>query len=256
MKPDHDIDINFKKSAEKKLTEVIKITNNNPTKDDGQLLNADQNVPNEVVNEPKPLENEPDETIKSCNTDKQIFKNKNYDNASKQEASNKIKINNMNSASIFASNNLINHNEKTQSNFVLEPKYVNAVNVNKIKIPDMFNEDLLKQPSYRLEDKYFKNILNESSKKSNIELNKDNYNNNNIERSKNKYIDEIYKPELDNYSKLLEEDTSPICPYHIVPEVEIIPRTVAEKRKVSIVKFIFVVRSHNILSSLCCLREQ
>ncbi|CAH1108073.1 unnamed protein product [Psylliodes chrysocephalus] len=232
LKPDHDIDINFKKSAEKKLTEVIKITNNNPTKDDGQLLNADQNVPNEVVNEPKPLENEPDETIKSCNTDKQIFKNKNYDNASKQEASNKIKINNMNSASIFASNNLINHNEKTQSNFVLEPKYVNAVNVNKIKIPDMFNEDSLKQPSYRLEDKYFKNILNESSKKSNIELNKDNYNNNNIERSKNKYIDEIYKPELDNYSKLLEEDTSPICPYHIVPEVEIIPRTVAEKRKI------------------------
>ncbi|XP_072385201.1 uncharacterized protein [Diabrotica undecimpunctata] len=174
-----------------------------------------------------------------------------------------IKANNNESKPIFANKQQVAAIDKKQldhnkcTSYVCQPRYMENVNVNKVKIPERFIAPPTKNCMYRLDDKYFKNILNESNKVTqkinareelldkkegcdNSINNKtpndcietcDKYeiNNNSIKQRIQMYLETNSVP---NHFKIVTKDTSPICPDHIVPEVEGLPKTVAERRKI------------------------
>ncbi|XP_028131508.1 uncharacterized protein MAL13P1.304 isoform X2 [Diabrotica virgifera virgifera] len=174
----------------------------------------------------------------------------------------KFKANNNESKPIFVNKQQVAAIDKKQldhnncTSYVCQPRYMENVNVNKIKIPERFIDPPTKNCMYRLDDKYFKNILNESNKvtqKTNTreELDKKESCDNSIKnKSPNDCIESCDKYEMNNNSikqriqmyletnsvpnnfKIVTKDTSPICLDHIVPEVEGFPKTVAERRKI------------------------
>ncbi|CAG9863670.1 unnamed protein product [Phyllotreta striolata] len=163
------------------------------------------------------VQSEPEEKLSNASLKVQIINNysssKNQQTVANKDDNNQhTKANNLTTAT-FANKNLINSGIETKhSSYVFEPKYINKPKINKIKIPELFAEDAIKKRPYHWDDKYFKNILNESNKD---------------------YSSLDYEKKISaEFEKKRSKFTSPTCPGHIVTEVDAIQKTVAEKRKI------------------------
>ncbi|XP_056642739.1 uncharacterized protein PF3D7_1120600-like isoform X1 [Diorhabda sublineata] len=122
------------------------------------------------------------------------------------------------------SNNAVSEQISNGKQLISEYKQVDRNNKknkfeNELKIPDGSLENF----SNKLEVKYFKSIVNETNKLQN----KDDVNNNSIRDRV-----QIYLEKSRAGSGISKKNTSPICPDHIVPEVDYKKKNVAEKRKI------------------------